>query len=102
MNDLVIRGALIVDGSGSEPATGDVAVRDGVITAVWSTWINGLQRWSTRIRSGTRTWNRGHSYTLRCSTDLGCQCQPITPDGGDYRGGRQLWLWIGTLPPRSS
>jgi len=34
MNDLVIRGALIVDGFGSEPAIGDVAVRDGVITAV--------------------------------------------------------------------
>ena len=34
MNDLVIHGALIVDGSGSEPAIGDVAVRDGVITAV--------------------------------------------------------------------
>ena len=33
MNDLVIHGALIVDGSGSEPAIGDVAVRDGVITA---------------------------------------------------------------------
>ena len=34
MNDLVIRNALIVDGSGREPATGDVAVRDGAITAV--------------------------------------------------------------------
>ena len=34
MNDLVIHGALIVDGSGSEPTIGDVAVRDGVITAV--------------------------------------------------------------------
>jgi len=43
MNDLVIRGALIVDGSGSEPVTGDVAVRDGVITAVGEYGLTGTQ-----------------------------------------------------------
>jgi N-acyl-D-aspartate/D-glutamate deacylase len=32
--DLVIRGGTIVDGSGSEPFAGDVAVRDGCIVAV--------------------------------------------------------------------
>lgn len=32
--DLVIRGGTIVDGLGGEPFVGDVAVRDGVITAV--------------------------------------------------------------------
>lgn len=32
--DLVIRNGTIVDGLGSEPSTGDVAVRDGVIVAV--------------------------------------------------------------------
>lgn len=31
--DLVLRGGLIVDGSGGEPLTGDVAIRDGVIAA---------------------------------------------------------------------
>ena len=32
--DLVVRGATIVDGSGSAPFTGDVAVSDGLVTEV--------------------------------------------------------------------
>ncbi len=32
--DLIVRGGTIVDGLGGEPFTGDVAIRDGVITAV--------------------------------------------------------------------
>lgn len=32
--DLIIRGGSIVDGSGSEPRAGDIAVKDGLITAV--------------------------------------------------------------------
>ncbi len=32
--DLIVRGGIIVDGSGSEPFTGDVAVHDGQIVAV--------------------------------------------------------------------
>ena len=43
MNDLVIRNALIVDGSGREPVTGDVAVRDGAITAVGEHGLTGKQ-----------------------------------------------------------
>ena len=43
MNDLVIRNALIVDGSGREPVTGDVAVCDGVITAVGERGLTGKQ-----------------------------------------------------------
>ncbi|WP_026414504.1 N-acyl-D-amino-acid deacylase family protein [Actinomadura oligospora] len=34
MNDLVIRDALVVDGTGAEPRTADVAVRNGTITEV--------------------------------------------------------------------
>ncbi|MFZ1437593.1 MAG: hypothetical protein WAX12_05770, partial [Candidatus Microthrix subdominans] len=34
MADLVIRGALIVDGTGDEPRTADVAVTDGRISAI--------------------------------------------------------------------
>jgi N-acyl-D-aspartate/D-glutamate deacylase len=34
MHDLVIRGGTIVDGTGSDPITGDVAVKDGIVVAV--------------------------------------------------------------------
>jgi N-acyl-D-aspartate/D-glutamate deacylase len=34
MHDLVIRGGSIVDGTGADPVSGDVAVKDGVITEV--------------------------------------------------------------------
>lgn len=33
-HDVVIRGGTIVDGTGTEPASGDVAIDDGIITAV--------------------------------------------------------------------
>jgi N-acyl-D-aspartate/D-glutamate deacylase len=34
MHDLIVRGGLVVDGTGAEPATGDVAVDEGVVVAV--------------------------------------------------------------------
>ena len=34
MNDLVIRGATVLDGLGNEPVRADVAVRDGRVAAV--------------------------------------------------------------------
>lgn len=34
MHDLVIRGGTIVDGTGNEPVTGDISVKDGTIVAV--------------------------------------------------------------------
>ena len=34
MNDLVVRGATVVDGLGNEPVRADVAVHDGRISAV--------------------------------------------------------------------
>ena len=34
MNDLVVRGATVVDGLGNEPVRADVAVRDGRISTV--------------------------------------------------------------------
>ena len=37
MYDLIIRGGKIVDGTGTEPFVGDVAVSDGLIAAVGPT-----------------------------------------------------------------
>ena len=42
MYDYLIKGATIVDGNGGEPYTGDVAVQDGLITAVGS--VSGAAR----------------------------------------------------------
>ncbi|MCB2047969.1 MAG: amidohydrolase family protein [Novosphingobium sp.] len=41
--DTVIRGGLIVDGTGAEPTIGDVAIRDGVIVAVGKVDGEGAQ-----------------------------------------------------------
>ena len=35
-HDIVIRGGTMVDGTGSEPIAGDVAIKDGVVRAVGS------------------------------------------------------------------
>ena len=35
MNDLIIRGVLIVNKSGSELATGNIGIREGVIGAIY-------------------------------------------------------------------
>lgn len=42
-HDLVIRGGLIVDGSGAEPYYGDVAVKDGIICAVGAVAGSGAE-----------------------------------------------------------
>src|SRR5688500_11238829 len=43
MHDLVIRNALLVDGLGSPPRRGDLAVKDGKIREVGSTGLSGKQ-----------------------------------------------------------
>ena len=41
--DIVIRGGTIVDGTGSEPVAGDVAIKDGMIAAVGNVEGEGRQ-----------------------------------------------------------
>ena len=36
MNDYVIKGGLVVDGTGAKPRTADIAVRDGLIVEIGS------------------------------------------------------------------
>lgn len=43
MHDIVIRGGSIVDGTGSEPVPGDLAIEDGLIVAVGKVEQNGKQ-----------------------------------------------------------
>ncbi len=42
-HDIVIRGGLIVDGTGNEPFTGDVAIDDGIITSVGTVEDDGKE-----------------------------------------------------------
>jgi N-acyl-D-amino-acid deacylase len=46
--DMVIRGGLVVDGTGAEPFTGDVAIKDGVIAAVGAFEGNGAEEIDAR------------------------------------------------------
>ena len=41
MHDLVIRGALLVDGLGSTPKRGDLAVKDGRIAEIGTSFLSG-------------------------------------------------------------
>ena len=43
MQDLVIRGAVVIDGLGNEPVSADVAVKAGRITMVGETGEDSLQ-----------------------------------------------------------
>ena len=101
MNDLVIRGALIVDGSGSEPATGDVAVRDGVITAVCQPGLTAAEVVDAEgLVLAPGIVDIHTHYDAQLTWDA--SASPSPQMGGDYRGSRQQWFWIGTLPPGSS
>ena len=42
MQDLIIRDATIVDGSGAATQTGDIAVKDGVITGKASSHVTNM------------------------------------------------------------
>ena len=72
MNDLVIRGVLIVNKSGSEPATGDIGIREGVIGTIYE---RGLI--DTQEDDGTgfvlAPGYCGYSYALRCAVDVDCK-----------------------------
>jgi N-acyl-D-aspartate/D-glutamate deacylase len=77
MVDLVIRGATVVDGLGSEPKRADVAVKDGRIDAIGAVSgkgnetidADGLVLSSARRR--TRTTTRRSPGTILASPSLG-------------------------------
>ena len=72
MNDLVIRGVLIVNKSGSEPATGDIGIREGVIGAIYERGLIDTQEDDGRgfvLALGYC----GYSYALRCAVDVDCK-----------------------------
>lgn len=47
---MLLRGGTVVDGSGGEPSTGDVAIRDGVIAAVGD--LDGVEAGETVVAAG--------------------------------------------------
>ena len=103
MHDLVIKGGSIVDGSGSEPATGDVAVNDGVITEVGSDVGSGSREIDADGRlvmpgwvdihthyDGQATWDpeltpsSWHGVTTTVFGNCGVGFAPLRPGSQDY------------------
>lgn len=96
--DLVVRGGIVVDGTGAEPRTADVAVRDGVVVAVGRVaehgrreidadgahvlpgWVDihahydGQATWDTRLAPST--W---HGVTTVVVGNCGVGFAPVRP-----------------------
>ena len=105
MHDLVIRGGTVVDGTGGPPRTADVAVDDGIITAVGDsrgrrprgpstpTGCSSRRVWSTCTRTTTArsTWDplltpsSWHGVTTVVMGNCGVGFAPVRP-------GSQEWL----------
>ena len=104
MADLVIRGATIVDGTGAPARTGDVAVKDGVLTEVggrvgdtgnrelngdgllltpgWvdiHTHYDGQVTWDPEVTPSS--W---HGATTVVMGNCGVGFAPVRPDGRDF------------------
>ena len=60
--DLVIRGGTIFDGTGGEPRSGDVAIRDGVIAAIGKVAGKGKEEIDARERLVTPGWVDIHTH----------------------------------------
>ena len=103
--DLVVRGGLVVDGSGAEPYAGDVAVADGRILAVGDlapdldpaatidatgrlvtpgfvdphSHFDGQVTWDTEL--GPSSW---HGVTTTVMGNCGVGFAPVRPEARDY------------------
>ena len=100
--DLVIRGGMIVDGSGGEPFTGDVAVADGLIVGVGKVSGTGTEQIDARGHlvtpgfvdvhthyDGQATWDERmqpsswHGVTTVVQGNCGVGFAPCTPEHRD-------------------
>ena len=103
MHDLVIRGAQIVDGSGDAPFVGDVAVKDGKISAVGVVKQSGREEIDAKGAvvtpgfvdihthyDGQATWDPYltpsslHGVTSIVFGNCGVGFAPVAPDKHDY------------------
>ena len=103
MHDLVIRGAQIVDGSGDAPFVGDVAVKDGKISAVGVVSESGREEIDAKGAvvtpgfvdihthyDGQATWDPYltpsslHGVTSIVFGNCGVGFAPVAPDKRDY------------------
>ena len=98
--DLVVRNGSIVDGTGSEPFNGDVAVKDGLIVAVGTVEGTGAEEIDAKgcivtpgfVDSHTHydgqiTWEHkmapssNHGVTTVVMGNCGVGFAPVAPDG---------------------
>ena len=97
--DLIIRNGTIVDGLGGEPYVGDVAVRDGVITAVGH--VNGAtaEREIDADRAAGHAGLRRPAHPLRRPGHLVGAVDSVVGARGDHRGDGQLRRRVRAMPP---
>ena len=96
--DLIIRGGTIVDGTGAEPFTGDVAISGGRITAVGERSARAGARRSTRAAC----WSRRASSTSTRTTTARSTWEPpgaVVLARRHHRAARQLRRRLRALPP---
>ena len=74
--DLVVKDALIVDGTGKKAYAGDVAVENGNIVAVGKV-DGGAVRTIRGQRTGGGAWVHRRPYALRRAAPLGSICEPL-------------------------
>ena len=90
MHDLVIRGGTVVDGTGSEARTADVAVDDGRIVAVDDLRGRAGTPDHRRRRPAGHAGVGGHPHPLRRTGDVGRGPGPEQLARGHHPGDRQL------------
>ena len=91
MEELLIRGATVVDGTGVEPFEADVTVSGGVITQVGSNL--GKAKRTVEERAAPRTRHHRLAYTLRRAGYLGSYALALSVSGRHHHRDGQLRLW---------
>ena len=104
MYDLIIRNGTIVDGTGADARTGDVAVKDGKIVAVGGQIEGEAAEVVDAEGHAGHARLRRHPHPLRRPGHLGRRARPVRRPRRDHRRRRQLRrrLRPGATPARRS
>ena len=88
--DLIIRNGTIVDGTGHERFTGDIAIKDGLIAQVGEGRVEGVEVERTKVEAG-RAVGTGETYVIPANLVVACigyRSSPIPGVPFDDRAGK--------------